>query len=228
MAADVANSVEFKFTSYTLSSMSRYHGPKCRLCRREANKLFLKGDRCETQKCALLRKNYAPGFHGKTSFAKKSEYARQLREKQKARRIFGISEAQFRRYYQKSTQSPEATGETLLKLLERRLDNAVYRATFASSRDQARQMISHGLLTFNKRRVNVPSIQLKVGDVFEVRDKNKNSPLFTKVLTQQKNFAPKWLKVDFKNLRGEVADLPQKEDLESNIQVQLIVEFYSK
>jgi small subunit ribosomal protein S4 len=208
--------------------MSRYTGPKCRLCRREGIKLYLKGERCESQKCAIVRKNYIPGMHGpKGSFAKKSEYARQLREKQKAKRVYFIGERQFEAYYEKALKTTEITSEALLKLLETRLDNVIYRSGLASSRSQARQMVNHGLVKLNNKKVSIPSVQVKIGDKFEIVDSNKNSTLFANT-TKKKDSSPKWLKVDLKSLNGEVIRRPEKSELESSIAGHLIVEYYSK
>ncbi|MBU1992695.1 MAG: 30S ribosomal protein S4 [Patescibacteria group bacterium] len=208
--------------------MARNTGPVCRLCRREGEKLFLKGARCEGQKCALVRKNYIPGAHGgKRSFKKLSEYAKQLREKQKAKRIFGIAEKQFHIYYERAEKMDDITGDALLKLLEERLDNVLYRAGFAESRAMARQLASHGLVKLNGRKVTVPSITLKVGDKFEVVEKSKSAKMF-EPLKKKKDTSPKWLEVDLPNLKAEVTKLPGKDDIDSSIESQLIVEFYSK
>jgi len=208
--------------------MSKYTGPKCRLCRREGIKLYLKGERCETQKCAMIRKNYAPGMHGpKSSFGKKSEYAKQLREKQKAKRIFSISEIQFREYYNKAAKTTGITADEILKLLETRLDNVIYRAGLASSRSQARQIVGHGLINLNGHSVTIPSIQVKIGDKFIIANKYKDSPLFTET-AKKKPSNPKWLETDLKNLSGSMTRAPEKSELESSIAGHLIVEFYSK
>lgn len=205
--------------------MSRYRGPKARHCRRLGVNIYGsdKYDRI------LAKRNYPPGMHGQGRFTKKTEYAKQLMEKQKARLMFGLTEKQFRRYYQKAERSPEVTGDQLLTLLERRLDNLLYRAGFAITRAQARQMVSHGLFSFNGKRVTVPSIQVRVGDVLEIRPKNGDSPLFTEVKTgKEKIKPPSWLKADTKKLSIEVIALPEREDLEQIIESHLIVEFYSK
>lgn len=207
--------------------MSKYTDAKCRLCRREGVKLFLKGEKCESQKCTLLRKNYHPGQHGQNSFSKPSDFGKQLREKQKARRFFGVNERQFRNYYQKAARKKEATGQAFLRMLELRLDNVIYRSGLSPSRYQARQIINHGLLKLNGRRVTIPSIQTKIGDQFTVCDNRKGSKLFAE-LGRKKDTSPKWLKVDFKNLQGEVLAEPTPEDFEAIINSQAIVEFYSK
>lgn len=208
--------------------MGRNIGPACKLCRREGEKLFLKGARCESPKCALIRKNYAPGMHGsKGSFGQKSEYTKQLREKQKAKRIFGIFERQFYNYYKAAETKPGITGDVFLQMLELRLDNATYRAGFAASRKQAREIVTHGLLKVNGRRVKTPSYKLKVGAIVEPTDQAKKSVLFTE-LGKNKDSSPKWLKVDLKKPSYEVISLPDKTDLQQNIQAQMIVELYSK
>ncbi|MFA7685957.1 MAG: 30S ribosomal protein S4 [Candidatus Gracilibacteria bacterium] len=208
--------------------MGRIIGPACKLCRREGEKLFLKGSRCESAKCAILRKNYAPGIHGsKGSFGQKSEYTKQLREKQKAKRIFGIGEKQFHNYYTTANTKPGVTGDVFLRMLELRLDNVTYRAGFAVSRKQAREIVAHGLLKVNGRRVKTPSYSLKVGSVVEPTPQAKKSVLFTE-LNKKKDQSPKWLKVDLKAPSFEVISLPDKNDLQQNITAQMIVELYSK
>lgn len=202
--------------------MSRYTGPKCRMCRREGISL------CGKEKCALKRKNYIPGMHGpKGSFAKKSEYSRQLREKQKLKRLFGITERQMANYFKKASGQKEITGNALLKLLESRLDNVIYRAGFAKSRAQARQMVNHGLFRMNNIRINIPSFHAKSGDKFEVISRIKKSKLFGEI--EKQKFGPaKWLKVDYKNLSGEIARELEPSDLEQAVQTSLVVEYYSK
>ncbi|MEA4857398.1 MAG: 30S ribosomal protein S4 [Solidesulfovibrio sp.] len=208
--------------------MARYTEAKCRICRREGAKLFLKGDRCYTDKCAYERRPYAPGQHGRIR-KKMSDYAIQLREKQKTRRMYGILEEQFRAYFHRADQKKGVTGENLLSFLERRLDNVVYRLGFANSRNQARQLVRHGIFTLNGRRVNVPSLQVKVGDVIEVRERNRQSPI---ILEAQQVIArrgcPAWLEVDGEKLKGKVNALPTREDVQFPINEQLIVELYSK
>lgn len=208
--------------------MSRYTGSKCKLCRREGEKLFLKGTRCEGEKCAITRRNYAPGQLGKNKFGKQTEYGRHLRAKQKARRIYGISEKQFADYYAKADKQHGVTGTTLLQLLETRLDNVIYRSGFASSRNQARQIVNHGLVRLNGRRVDIPSITVKIGDKFEIREKDKGSTLFEEAKKNKKFKSPKWLNAEVGNLKGEILGMPEKDDAESNIDTQLIVEYYSK
>ncbi len=202
--------------------MSRYTGPKCRLCRREGVSL------CGKEKCALKRHNYIPGQHGpKGSFSKKSEYARQLREKQKLKRLFGVTERQMGNYFKKATALKDITGEALMKLLETRFDNVVYRAGFAKTRAQARQMVNHGLFKVNNVTVNIPSLQMKVGDKFEVIARSKKSKLFADL--EKQKFAPaKWIKADYKNFNGEVTRTLEPNELEQIIQTSLVVEYYSK
>lgn len=203
--------------------MSRYTGPKARLCRKFGTNIFgpAKYDKI------LAKRNYAPGVHGKTRFGKKSEFGKQLEEKQKARMMFGLSEKQFEKYYLEATRIPGITGNNLLILLERRLDNAIYRAGFAVTRFQARQIANHGLVKVNGRRVNIPSLQLKTGDIVTVREKSQSSKLFEEV-KKQKDKSPKWLNTDLKNLQFELKALPDKEDTEHSINSQMVVEFYSK
>lgn len=202
--------------------MSKYTGPKYRQCRREGINLF------GNEKFNLKKKNYPPGLHGpKGSFAKPSEYARQLREKQKLRKFFGITEKQLLNYYVKASRRKEITGNALLKLLESRLDNIVYKAGFAKSKPSARQMVNHGHFKVNGRRVTIPSRQIKVGDVIEVMDRSKKSPLFAE-LAKQKYAPPKWLKVDYAKLTGEMAKELEEDDLEKAISTNLVVEYYSK
>ena len=208
--------------------MARYTGPVCRLCRREGLKLYLKGDRCYTEKCAIDRRAYAPGQHGQGR-KKTSEYGLQLREKQKARRVYGILENQFRNYFVKAERQGGVTGENLLRLLERRLDNAVYRLGFASSRVQARQLVRHNHFTLNGHKANIPSILLQVGDVIKVKEKNLESALFQEI---KENLAhknpPAWLELDRENLAGKVLALPTKEQIDVPIEEHLIVELYSR
>lgn len=206
----------------------KYTGPVCRLCRREGEKLFLKGDKCTSQKCPILKKNYAPGMHGsKGNFSKQSEYGRQLRAKQKAKRIYQVPELQLKQYYTLSTKQTGVTGEILLQYLERRLDNVVYRAGLAISRKLARQVINHGLIKINGRKSRVGSRLLKVGDTVSVYKKEKGAKVF-EALDKQKDSSPRWLKTDLSKGETVVAFLPEKDDLEKSINAQMIVEFYSK
>lgn len=208
--------------------MARYRGPKSKICRREGIPLAAFGNYEGAAMRAVQKKNYPPGAQGKRgTFKKTSEYGKQLREKQKAKRLFGIMERQFRNYYKQADAKEEATHTALLQLLEKRLDNVVFRSGLAETRRQARQMVTHGLLKFNGRRVDIPSVSVKVGDKIEVREKTKNSPLF-ELIKKQKPRAPKWLRVDPKNLTCEIIRDPDRDDVEKLIDAQMIVEFYSK
>ncbi len=208
--------------------MAKYNGAKCRICRREGSKLFLKGDRCYTDKCAFDRRPYAPGQAGR-SRKKVSDYAVMLREKQKVRRMYGILEKQFRSYFKKADMQKGVTGENLLALLERRLDNAVFRLGFANSRQQARQMVRHGVFTLNDRQANIPSMQVKVGDEIVVVEKHRKDPVLAEAQEViARRGCPNWLEVDAPNFKGSVKALPQREDIQFPINEQLIVELYSK
>lgn len=206
--------------------MARYTGPSCKLCRREGQKLFLKGDRCYSEKCALNRKASAPGMHG-TSRTKLSNYGLQLREKQKVKRFYGLLEKQFRATYDKADSQPGVTGENFLRLLELRLDNVVYRLGFASSRKEARQLVNHGHFTLNGTEANIPSINVQVGDVIEIAEQSRKSKKFKELLEKSPN-VPSWVSVDEENFRGEVVSEPTKEDIKLPIEEHLIVELYSK
>ncbi len=202
--------------------MSRYTGPKCRLCRREGVSL------CGKEKCALKKRNYIPGQHGpKGSFSKKSEYARQLREKQKLKRLFGVTERQLAKYFEKASKLKDITGDALLKLLEVRLDNVIYRSGLAKTRAQARQMVNHGLFQINGERMDIPSYEVKVGDKFEATTRAKKSKLFSE-LDKLKYGPAKWIKLDIQKVGGEVTRPVEKDDLEQIIQSSLVVEYYSK
>ncbi len=208
--------------------MARYTGPKCRICRREGGKLFLKGDRCYTDKCAFERRAYAPGDHGKAR-KKPSDYALQLREKQKVRKMYGILEGQFRRYFEEADRRKGVTGTNLLTLLETRIDNVAYKLGFANSRSQARQMVRHGIFLLNGRRVSVPSIQMKPGDVLEVRDRTKKNLVIHESLeVVARRGVPAWLEIDAPALKGSVKAFPTREDITFPMTEQLIVELYSK
>lgn len=206
--------------------MARYIEPVCKLCRREGVKLYLKGDRCYSDKCAIARRAYAPGQHGQ-SRKKVTNYGLQLREKQKARRIYGVLETQFRRYYEEADRSKGITGENLVRLLELRLDNVVYRLGLGSSRKEARQLVLHGHFTVNGKKVNIPSYQISVGDVIAVKEKSRTSEKF-KALAEVASNVPKWLTVDMDKMEGQVVALPQREDVEIPVNETLIVELYSK
>jgi len=208
--------------------LARYTGPSCRLCRRQNMELYLKGERCYTDKCAIKRRNYPPGQHGQLR-TKVSDYGTQLREKQKVRRIYGILEKQFRGYFEEADRMRGVTGENLLSLLERRLDNVVYRSGFAASRTEARILIRHCHFTLNGRKVNIPSIQCKVGDVIEVREKSRNISSITESLEAVvRRGLPQWLELSKDACKGVVKALPLREDITLPIQEQLVVELYSK
>ncbi|MGI6361273.1 MAG: 30S ribosomal protein S4 [Bacillota bacterium] len=208
--------------------MARYTGAVCRLCRREGMKLYLKGDRCYSDKCALTNKAQAPGQHGQ-SRKKVSEYGIQLREKQKVRRMYGVLEKQFHGYFEKAEHQKGVTGDNLLRLLERRLDNVVYRLGLASSRVDARQLVRHGHFTINGKKVNIPSYLVKVGEVISVREKSRTSPKIQALANALANHtAPAWLDLDKENLVGKVLALPSREDIDLPIEEQLIIEYYSR
>lgn len=208
--------------------MARYSDPVCRLCRREGMKLFLKGDRCFKDKCAIERRNYAPGQHGRRR-SKVLGYGLQLREKQKVKRIYGVLERQFRLYFQRSERLAGITGENLLRQLELRLDNVAYSLGFAASRAQARQLVRHGHVEVNGKKLNIPSYQVRKGDVIQVREKSrKNEQVKLAVETASGRGIPSWLEMNPEQFRGSVLDLPKREDIRLPIQEQLIIELYSK
>lgn len=208
--------------------MAKYTDAKCRLCRREGCKLFLKGDRCFTEKCAQQRRPYAPGQHGRAR-KKISEYAVQLREKQKTKRAYGVLERQFHSYFEKAEMSKGVTGSNLLEMLERRLDNVVFKLGFASSRDQGRQLVRHGLFTLNGKKVNIPSLLVNAGDVIEVPEKNRKVPVLAQAAEViARRGCPAWLESDGAAFKGTVKALPQRDDIQLPINEQLIVELYSK
>ncbi len=211
--------------------MARYTGPVCKLCRREGEKLFLKGERCYTAKCAFERHSYPPGIHGRRAqFRRKtSDFGLQLREKQKARRIYGILERQFRRYFREAERRKGLTGTNLLQILESRLDNIVYRLGFASSRPQSRQLIRHGHFEVNGRKTNIPSFLVKPGDQIAVRDKSKNNAYFKNLAEEMEHhFLPEWLSADLETLSGRVLALPTREQIEAPLSERLIIEYYSR
>ena len=209
--------------------MARYRGPVCRLCRRENLKLFLKGDRCYGDKCAFDRRPYPPGQHGQRRGGKISDYRLQLREKQKVKRIYGVLESQFKRYYELAAKRKGITGVNLLIILESRLDNLVYRAGFAGSRAQARQLVRHGHILLNGRKINIPSCLLKPGDVIEVRNKSRELKVIKDSMeTVVRRGIPSWIEVDKENFKATLKDLPKREDITIPVQEQLIVELYSK
>ncbi|HHV46299.1 MAG TPA: 30S ribosomal protein S4 [Tissierellia bacterium] len=207
--------------------MARYTGPVCRLCRREGQKLYLKGDKCYTDKCPVSRRNYAPGQHGQAR-SKDTEYGRQLREKQKVRRFYGIQENQMKTYFALADKMQGITGENLLKILELRLDNVVYRMGFASSRKEARQLVRHGHFTVNGQKANIPSILMKVGDVVEVKEKSRSSVKFKELIENHKGNTVKWLEVSPEEYRGRIVAEPTREDIDIPVEEHLIVELYSK
>lgn len=207
--------------------MSKYTGPDCRLCRREGAKLFRKGDKCYSDKCPLNSRPTAPGQHG-AGRKKNSDYALQLREKQKAKRIYGIYEKQFRAYYEKAERLRGVTGENMLILIERRMDNVVYRMGMASSRSMARQMVSHGLLTLNGKTVTIPSILVNVGDIISVKENKTEKVPFKNLKASAKRPMPKWLQFDNATLTGKVLAFPERADIDAVIAEHMIVELYSK
>ncbi|MCH5277062.1 MAG: 30S ribosomal protein S4 [Desulfovibrionaceae bacterium] len=208
--------------------MAKYNDAKCRLCRREGTKLFLKGDRCYTDKCAQDRRPYAPGQHGRAR-KKVSDYALQLREKMKVRRIYGVLEKQFHGYFVSADMAKGVTGANLLAALERRLDNVIYRMGFANSRSQARQMVRHGIFTLNGRKVNIPSLQVRVGDEISVPEKSRKIPVLAQAQEViARRGCPAWMEVDGAAFRGVIKALPQRDDIQTPINESLIVELYSK
>ena len=208
--------------------MARYTGPACKLCRREGKKLFLKGDRCYTGKCALERRSYAPGQHGQNR-KKTSEYGLQLRAKQSARRYYGVSEGQFHKYFLMAERKEGVTGTNLLQLCESRLDNIVYTAGFASSRAQARQLVNHAHFTVNGTKVDIPSYLVKAGDVIAVKDTSKSTDEFkTLVESNASRTIPKWIDADAQAMTAKVVALPEREEIATPVEEHLIVELYSK
>ena len=208
--------------------MARYTGPVCRLCRREGTKLFLKGERCMTGKCALDRRSTAPGQHGAAN-KKVREYGMQLREKQKTRRYYGVLERQFANYFEEADRQTGMTGENLLVLLERRLDNVVYRMGMAESRKEARQLVLHAHFTLNGKKVTIPSISVKVGDVIAVKESSRDSAKIKELMEKMASkLTPKWLEVNKENATAKVVALPAREDIDFDFNEQLIVELYSK
>ncbi len=212
--------------------MARYTGPVCRICRREGQKLFLKGERCSSPKCALERRDYPPGEHGQMARFRRqrpSDYYLQLREKQKVRRIYGVMERQFRRYFRLAERQPGLTGENLLALLEQRLDNVVFRLGFADSRAQARQLVQHGHFTVNGQRTNIPSYLVQEEDVIAVREGSRKRSYFKERVEQlDAQRVPRWLSLDPETLTARVVGRPAREDVDIPIQEQLVVEYYSR
>lgn len=206
--------------------MARYTGPSCKLCRREGTKLYLKGERCLSDKCAFNRRTSAPGQHGAAK-KKLTEYGMQLREKQKAKRYYGVLEKQFHSYYEKADNQEGIAGENLLRLLERRLDNVVYRMGLAASHKEARQLVLHGHFTLNGHKANIPSILVKVGDVIAVKD-TESTKIKELVETMGDRIVPKWLEVDKTNGSAKVVAMPERDDIDFEFNEQLIIELYSK
>ena len=209
--------------------MARYTGPNCKLCRREGMKLFLKGERCHLDKCSFDRRSYAPGMHGQNMRRKPSEYALQLREKQKTKRMYGVLENQFRTYYKRAAQRKGVTGELLLQMLECRLDNIVFRLGFAPSRKAARQLVRHRHVSVDGKTVDIPSFQVSQGNSVQIREKSRQLPLIHDALkrvgdSRQSN----WLEIDKVNLSGTLVEYPKREEIPTPVEEQLIVELYSK
>lgn len=208
--------------------MARYIGALCRICRREGEKLFLKGDRCYTEKCAIERRKYPPGQHGQ-GFKKLSEYGIQLREKQKVRKMFGLLERQFRKYFHEAERKKGITGEVLLQLIESRLDSMVFRMGFAPNRRRARQLIKHGHVIVNAREVNLPSFAIKAGDLVEIREASRGMPEIAESLSKSEHRGiPGWVEIDSANYKGKVSHIPSRDEMQLPVQEQLIVELYSK
>jgi small subunit ribosomal protein S4 len=209
--------------------MARYRGPVCRLCRREGEKLFLKGDRCSTQKCGIERRAYPPGEHGRDRRLRITPYGLQLREKQKTRRIYGVLERQFRNYFKEAARMPGVTGENLLQILEVRMDNLVYRLGFAPSRPSARQLVLHGHLTVNGRKVSVPSYRVRPGDVISVRESSRNIPIIQDAMeTRAGRNLPDYLEANSKTQKGRLLRTPARETIPITVKENMIVELYSK
>jgi small subunit ribosomal protein S4 len=209
--------------------MAVYHDARCRLCRREGMKLFLKGSRCFSDKCAFERRGYAPGEHGKNRRVKETNYGQQLREKQKARRIYGLLEGQFRHFFSKASDAKGVTGEVLLQMLERRIDNVVFRLGLAPSRSAARQLVRHGHVTINGRKVDIPSQLVRAGDEVQVREKSRQLGVIASSLEARKGQGvPEWLELNTEKLSGRVLNIPTRASIPVPINEQLIVELYSK
>ena len=206
--------------------MAKLIGPDCRQCRREGCKLFLKGERCTTKKCAMERRPVVPGQHG-AARKRVTQYGTQLREKQKVKKAYGILEKKFREYYEEAERMKGVTGENMLSLLERRLDNVVYRMGIGASRSECRQIVNHGHITVNGKRVNIPSYQVKVGDVIAIKENKQDLEMF-KQLKGMKIVMPKWLEFNSEKLEGKILALPKREDIDLNIQEHLIIELYSR
>ncbi|MFA5359468.1 MAG: 30S ribosomal protein S4 [Patescibacteria group bacterium] len=209
--------------------MAKYIGAKCKLCRREGDKLMLKGERCSTAKCAIVKRNYPPGLHGPKGRARQSGYNMQLREKQKAKRIYNLMEKQFALSFTRAIKQKGEAGENLMKILETRLDNVIYRLGFAASRAEARVLTNHGHFTVNDIKVNIPSFNVKTGDIIKIKKASRNNKKFANLSEKLKKVEiPGWLNLDIKDLSAKVLGQPTKENFESKINSQMIVEFYSK
>ena len=209
--------------------MAKYTGPACRQCRREGVKMFLKGERCFSDKCPITRRGTVPGQHGAARARMMKNYGLQLREKQKTRRYYGILETQFRNYYEKADAQEGMSGVNLLIMIERRFDNVVYRLGFAMSRAEARQLVSHGHFTVNGKNADIPSMLLKVGDEIAIKDSKKDRPKIKAIIEKAEGkIIPKWVEVDKENGKGKIIAMPQREDIDFEIDEQLIVELYSK
>ncbi len=210
--------------------MARYNGPVCRLCRREAMKLFLKGERCFTEKCAIEKRNFPPGQHGKARKPKIVGFGLQLREKQKAKRYYGILEGQFRNIFKKASLTKGVTGDNMINMLERRLDNVIYRLGFGTSRNQSRQIVRHGHITVNGRKCNIPSFVVRPNDLIEVAEKSKKNPTIVSARdTTAHAPSPNWLEVDRENFKAKVLSIPRRDELvQIQLNEQLIVELYNK
>jgi len=206
--------------------MARYTDASCRLCRREGQKLFIKGERCYSVKCAMEKRSFPPGQHGQGR-KKVSDYGTQLREKQKAKRFYGVQETQFRNLFDKAAQKKGMTGENLLVMLETRMDNVVFRLGFASSRKEARQLVTHGHFTVNGKKLDIPSAMVSAGDVIKVKEKSMNSPKF-KEIREMSISVPSWMSVDVERLEGKIIAMPRREEIDTPIEEHLIVELYSK
>ncbi|MDP1794845.1 MAG: 30S ribosomal protein S4 [Acidimicrobiales bacterium] len=208
--------------------MARYTGPVCRLCRREKQKLFLKGSKCDTMKCPIERRPYPPGEHGRDRMRQGSEYLGQLREKQKARRIYGVLEKQFANLYKEANRAPGITGENLLRMLELRLDNVTFRTGWSASRNQSRQFVRHGHVLVNGKKVTIPSYRVKKGDIISLKDKSRTMIVIRHNMDTLDRQVPGWLEADVEKFEFTVRDLPQREHIDVPVREQLIVELYSK
>ncbi len=208
--------------------MARYTDARCRQCRREGIRLYLKGSRCFTPKCAIDRRAYAPGQHGQARTKKLSDYGLQLREKQKVRKIYAVNERQFRNYFDDAERMQGVTGEMLLQLLERRLDNVVFRMGFASSRSQGRQLVAHGHFLVNGRPTNVPSYQVRAGDVIEIKQKSRNVPVIQDNLAGGNRRTPAWVSLEVEAMRGTVVSLPRRDEIDTEVAENLIIAYYSR